>query len=251
MNQALAKISAVIITKNAAETIARTLDSLVRFSEVVVYDNGSTDGTLELLAAYPNVRLHQGDFLGFGPTKNLAVSLASHDWVFSIDADEVLPQETLDELDDLGLDEARKAYFIKRTNLFMDKPVRHSGWGKDWLLRLFNRQVHVFTDAMVHEHVVLHGESQRHKLRGEMLHYAVNDVAQFLNKINRYSEIRKESASKTYSLPTILLKTYWAFFRTYVLRRGILDGWRGLVISISNANGVFYKNIKIYAKKHQ
>jgi hypothetical protein len=84
-----------------------------------------------------------------------------------------------------------------------------------------------------------------------MLHYAVTDVSQFLNKINRYSEIRKENAKKAYPLPVIMLKAFWAFFRTYVLRRGFLDGWRGLVISVSNANGVFYKNIKIYAKKFQ
>lgn len=251
MTHTLANISAVIISKNAAGTIARTLDSLLRFDEVVIYDNGSSDDTLQIVQRYPNVSLHQGEFLGFGPTKNHAVELAKHDWVFSIDSDEVLPTALLDELDKLDLSQQRNAYFVKRTNLFMEKAVKHSGWGKDWLLRLFNRQVHKFTDAMVHEHVLLHGESKRVNLKHDMLHFAVNDVAQMLNKVNRYSEIRKESSKKCYSLPVIMFKAFWAFFRTYFLRRGFLDGWRGLAISVSNANGVFYKNIKIYAKKFQ
>ena len=89
----LDKVSVVIITRNAAATLAETLESASGFDEVVVYDNGSDDATMEIAKAYENVSLHQGEFLGFGPTKNHAVSLARNDWVLSLDADEeISPQ---------------------------------------------------------------------------------------------------------------------------------------------------------------
>ncbi len=81
-------VSVVIITRNAAATLSRTLDALTCYDDVVVYDNGSTDDTCSIVQAYSNTTLHHGEFLGFGPTKRAAVSLAKYDWIFSIDADE-------------------------------------------------------------------------------------------------------------------------------------------------------------------
>ncbi len=83
----LDQISIVIICKNSDSTIQKTLESTLGFDEVVVYDNGSDDGTLAIASKFDNVSLHQGSFMGFGPTKNHAVSLAKHDWVFSLDSE--------------------------------------------------------------------------------------------------------------------------------------------------------------------
>jgi hypothetical protein len=102
---------------------------------------------------------------------------------------------------------------------------------------------------MVHERIVPNRKSRECRLEGTLIHYAVTDIGQFLVKINRYSEIRKETWDKTYPVFVIVVRSFWAFFRTYILRLGFLDGWRGLVISVSEANGVFYKYMKLYAKQ--
>lgn len=242
----LAELSAVIITRNAAATLARTLDALGDVDEVVVYDNGSTDGTLELAARYPNVALHQGEFHGFGPTKRHAVSLARHDWIVSLDADEAPDALWLESLAGwLPTADSRQVVEVHRENWMLGKPVRHAGWGNDWLVRVFNRCEHTFNEAMVHESVTLEKATRVVRLNGCLEHLAVTELAQFLDKINRYSGIRARSDKlRVYPVALIVLKAAFAFFRTYLLQRGFLDGWRGLVIAVSNANGVFWKYMK-------
>lgn len=241
-----AGVSVVIITRNAASTLGRTLDAVQCFDDVVVYDNGSSDDTTRIASGYSNVSLHEGDFLGFGPTKRFAVSLAKHDWILSLDADEAPSRELIEAIalwcpsaasNDLGE--------IRRENWMMGRPVRYSGWGNDWLVRLFNRRCHNFNDAMVHESILLSETSRVQRLSGIIEHTAVTDLSQFLEKINRYSSLRAESGKlKHYPAAIVFLKAIFAFLRTYVLQHGWLDGWRGLVIAVSNANGVFWKYIK-------
>ena len=245
----LNQISAVIIVKDAAGTLAQTLDSLAYFAEVIVYDNGSTDGSQALCGECENVKLHEGAFLGFGPSKNHAVSLAANDWVLSIDSDETVSAALRDSIDKADLSDPKLAYEVDRHNYFMGRRVRHSGWSNDWLLRLYNRSAQAFNEAMVHEIVILSDGSKTMRLDGPLRHKAVNDLGQFLVKINRYSEIRRNTAKRTLPVAVILFKTVWAFFRTYVIRLGFLDGWRGLVIAISNANGVFFKYMKPFADR--
>lgn len=240
-------ISAVIITKNALPTLKDTLASLKDFEEVLVYDNGSDDGTLELLRETPNVRLEQGEFMGFGPTKQHAVNLASNDWVLSLDADETLTPELLDELKHWTTQHsADTVAYVLRNNFFLGQQVRYSGWGNDWLIRLFNRQHCNFNDAMVHENITVPADSKKVRLKAPINHAAVTELNQFLTKVNRYSDIRAATMKKKHHPAVTLLKAMFAFFRTYILKLGILDGWPGLVISVSNANGVFWKNIKRY-----
>ncbi len=245
-----AGVSVVIITRNAAATLQNTLDAVQCFENVVIYDNGSSDDTLRIAASYPNVSLHQGDFLGFGPTKNHAVSLAKHDWILSLDADEAPSSELIASISawvngaspsDLGE--------ILRENWMMGRPVHYSGWGNDWLIRLFDRRGHNFNNAMVHEAISVSSLSRVQRLSGTIKHTAVTDLSQFLEKINRYSTIRAESGKlKRYSVPVIFCKALFAFLRTYLFQHGWRDGWRGLVIAVSNANGVFWKYMKNFLK---
>ncbi|XKE45567.1 glycosyltransferase family 2 protein [Halomonas organivorans] len=245
-------ISAVIITRDAGPTLEQTLTALTPFDEVVVYDNGSTDDTREIASRFSNVRFHEGDFLGFGPTKRHAVSLAANDWILSLDADERPDDRLLQALSRWDTDpEANAAARIHRENLLLGHPVRHSGWGNDWLVRLFNRRYCNFNDAMVHESVALSGDTQCSRMEGKLIHLAVTDLSQFLEKVNRYSSLRAESSQRTKHPAVIVAKALFAFFRTYGLRLGFLDGWRGLVIAFSNANGVFWKYMKAYAADHE
>jgi glycosyltransferase involved in cell wall biosynthesis len=240
-------ISAVIISRNAEETIAATLDSLKDFPEVIVYDNGSTDRTVEIARGYTNVSLHEGDFFGFGPTKNHAASLASNDWVFSIDSDERISDELFASIAAADLSIDTVAYSVHRANYLRGRRVRFSGWGNDWLLRLYNRNVTGLTDVAVHENVRPPVGGEVRKMHGDLFHDAVRELGDFLVKIDRYTEIRRNQTGRVISPVLIVLRSAWAFVRTYLLRLGFLDGWRGLVIAICDANGVFFKYMKPYA----
>lgn len=245
----LDQISVVIITRNAEPTLGATLESVRDFAEVVVFDNGSTDETVALASSFANVALHEGAFTGFGPTKNHAVSLASNDWVLSLDADEVVSAALAQALSRWSPENARVVGEVRRDNYLMGEPVRRGGWGADWLVRLFNRTRHQFNDNAVHEFVVTSPDTIKQRLADPIEHNAIQHLGQFLTKIDRYSEIRRETSDKTYPPVVIFLKSLFAFFRSYVIRGGVLAGWRGLVIAWNEANGVFFKYMKVYADR--
>jgi len=244
----LSQISAVLMVRDAEATLAATLDGLRRFGEVVVFDNGSKDKTLEIAGRYPNVRIHKGEFTGFGPTRNKAAALAKNDWVFSIDADEVPDEALLTAMDALTLD-SKLAYSVERQNYLLGKRVKHGGWGSQWLTRLYHRKGHAFTDVAVHEKVELKRGEEAQVLPGTLKHMPMQDAGDFLVKMHRYTMLKAGESRRTYPPAIILLKTFWAFIRSYILRLGVLDGWRGVLISVSEANGVFYKYIVIYSKR--
>ena len=246
----LDQISVVIITRNAAATLADTLESTRSFAEVVVYDNGSNDATMQIAQAHANVSLHQGDFMGFGPTKNHAVSLARHDWVLSLDADEEVSSELKQFLGQWKPGSDDCVGVIRRDNYMMDKLVDKGGWGADWLVRLFNRNVHRFNDKAVHESVQLSAKTVQEKIPLPIRHNAVQHLGQFLQKIDQYSEIRRQTSSKTMHPALIALRSFFAFIRSYIIKGGVLAGWRGLVIAWSDSNGVFFKYMKVYADRH-
>jgi len=228
--------------------LGRTLESLSGLDEVIVYENGSTDRTPEIAQAFDNVVLRSGAFQGFGPTKNLAARLARNDWILSIDSDEVARPELLEGIAALELADPETVYEIRRENYFLGEKVEHSDWGNDWLLRLYNRNTNGYNDEIVHENIVPAPGTAIIRLNGSIEHQAVTDMTQFLVKINRYSELRARSGAKAYGPVVTLLKTFWAFFRTYVLYLGFLDGWRGVVIAYSNATGVFYRCMMCYTR---
>ncbi|CAN5273499.1 hypothetical protein BH24PSE2_BH24PSE2_05630 [soil metagenome] len=246
---ALGQISAVMITRDAAATLADSLASLRGFPEVVVFDNGSTDETVAIAHRFDNVKLERGEFNGFGVTKNHAVSLAAHDWVFVLDSDERPNAELLRSMDRADLKDLSAVYYVDRHNYFMGRHVRHAGWGRDWLARLYHRDRHRHTDALVHEKVLPGADSREARLEGALEHLAVRELGQFLVKVNRYSELNRLGAKRVHAPAVIFLRAAWAFFRTYLLRKGFLEGWRGLVIAWSDADGVFFKYMKPYADR--
>jgi glycosyltransferase involved in cell wall biosynthesis len=242
----LAQICPVLIVRDGAATIAATLRSLSRFPEVVVYENGSLDDTLAICERFANVRVVRGEFIGFGPTKNRAASYARASWILSIDADERLGEELLSGLEALDLRDACAAYALHRHNLFMGKDVRRGGWGNNWLVRLYHRDVCRFTEARVHEKVTVPADVRVARLGGALWHDAVTDVDQFLQKISRYSALSCGGGNRLRSPPHIAAGAVWAFLRSYFLQLGFLEGWRGLVIANCDAQGTFFKHLKRY-----
>lgn len=238
-------ISCVIITKNAQNTLEDVLSSLVSFSDVVVYNNNSTDKTGEIAKTFANVNLIEGEFIGFGPTKNIAASFAKNEWVLSLDADEVVSEEFIKNLKAKTLDN-NKVYSILRTNYYKKTQIKHC-WGKDNIVRLYNKNITSFTDKHVHEKII-DEKLTIDSIDGIVKHYPYSSISDFIIKLDRYSTIyADDNVGKKNSSPIKAISNgAFSFFKTYFLKRGFLDGYAGLVIAFSHMATNFYKYIKLY-----
>ena len=240
------RLSVIVITKNEAAHIAACLESVAFADQIVVLDSGSTDDTPELARRAGAQVHHTADWPGFGPQKNRALDLADGDWVLSLDADERVPPELADEIRRVVAAPARDGYEIARLSDFCGSPIRHSGWWPDYVLRLFRRGAARFSDDAVHERVVLNGEAGR--LRGHLRHYPYADLETLVAKINRYST---DAAAMMYrrgkraGALAAVGHGFWTFVRIYLIRRGFLDGRRGLVLAGAAAAGSFFRYAKL------
>lgn len=240
-------ITVTILTKNSAKHLEKCLLSLKYFDEVVVLDNGSTDNTLELARAFRNVKVYENEFIGFGPLKILATEKASNDWVLSVDSDEIVSKELADEIRSLRL-ENRTVYSIKRDNYYNRKKINCCGWEHDWVNRLFNRQETGFDKKIVHESLRLNSDLIIRKLHHPLKHLTFDDASHLIKKMEHYSTLwaKDNRGKKRSSALKAVTRGLFVFFKSYILQKGLLYGYRGLVISVSNANGAFYKYIKLY-----
>ncbi|MDO6514984.1 glycosyltransferase family 2 protein [Neptuniibacter sp. 2_MG-2023] len=239
-------ISIIIITKNEAHNIQDCLGSVSWADEIIVVDSGSEDGTQDICHKTVNCTLVETDWPGFGEQKNRALALASHEWVLSIDADERIDNALKDEILNAIEQSQYDGFEIPRHSQYCGRFIDHSGWTPDYVLRLFKREKAVFSDDKVHERVILNGKT--HKLSNPMQHYSYENLEQVLRKVDQYSTLGAEqlyARGKRCGLGTALYKSFWAFIRTYLLRRGFLDGKHGVMLAISNAEATYYKYAKL------
>lgn len=239
-------ISVTILTKNSEKYLSQVLDNLHSFDEVLIYDNGSTDRTLEVAKDYPNARIIVGAFEGFGPTHNKASSYAKNDWILSIDSDEIVTQQMTENIFSTILEEDA-VYSFPRHNYFNGKFIQWCGWYPDRQYRLYNRKKTRFTDAQVHEAVIVEG--MRHvPLKGPLVHYSYDSIADFLNKMQSYSKlfVEQNKGKKSSSPLKALMHGIFAFIKSYFIKRGFIGGYEGFVISAYNAHTAFYKYLKLY-----
>ncbi len=244
------KITVTILTKNS-KYIKECLDALVKFDEVIILDNGSTDETMNIAKAFENVKIHENEFIGFGPLKNLAISKASNDWILSVDSDEIFSSELVEEILTLNLDNT-KVYSILRDNYYNGKLIKCCGWGGDFVNRLFNKNTTKFNEKKVHESLVLKNIEVK-KLKNNFKHYSFDNASQLLSKMDKYSTLyaQEHKGNKKSSPLKAFSRALFSFMKNYFFQKGFLCGYEGLIISISNANGVFYKYIKLYEEnKH-
>ncbi|MDX4070056.1 glycosyltransferase family 2 protein [Aliarcobacter skirrowii] len=239
-------ISVAVLTKNNEDTITNTLNSLIEFEDVVVYDNGSKDKTMEIAKKFPNVNLVQGDFKGFGWTKNQAASFTKNDWVMIIDSDEVVNKDLLEELKTKKLDD-NIVYRLNSNGYYKDIQVKYCGWTLT-VKRLYNKKITSFNDKdEVHEHVLSNGLKEE-VLKGSINHYSYHSISEFIIKADRYSTLfASNNAGKKSSSPAkAFFNGLYSFFRTYILKQGFRDGYVGLIIAYSHMVTNFYKYIKLY-----
>jgi glycosyltransferase involved in cell wall biosynthesis len=238
-------ISVTILTKNSSRKLLEVLKSVASFDEVIVLDSGSTDESLEIAKGFSNVRIHKHTFTSFGHMRNLAAQLASHDWIFVVDSDEVVSSSLASEIRQLELSPTT-IYSIPSHNFFGSKHIRHSGWSPDRKLRLYNKQKTCFKHDQVHENLVLKDMAIR-PLNYHLNHYSYPDTRSLLSKMELYSTLfaKQYQGKRSSSITKALLKSTFTFFKTYILKRGFLDGKEGFIIAKYNADVTWYKYIKL------
>lgn len=238
-------VSVVMIVKNAEMTIKTSLDELKAFDEVILYLNNTSDSTHEIAQNYDNVKIIEGDFLGFGPTKNKAATYAKNDWILSLDSDEVLTSDFINNLKDTRLD-SQRVYTILRSNFYKKQEIKHC-WGNDVIVRLYNRTATQFTEKKVHEQIIKDAMKVEN-IDGTVKHFPYANITDFIIKLDRYSTIYAEDnvGKKSASPLKAISNAHFSFFKTYFLKRGFLDGYAGLVIAFSHMATNFYKYMKLY-----
>ncbi len=239
-------ITAVLISKNASATIYQTLIQLRAFKEIIILDTGSSDATVPIAKQFPNVKVYKSGFSGFSKAKNQAAQFAGNDWILSIDADELVSLELLNSIVAEKLDN-KTVYKFQRLNYYKNKRIKYSGWGNEYVTRLYNKKQTCFNNKLVHEGIKEKSMTVK-KLKGVMHHYSYSSIYDFGTKREFYSELfALEYCGKLKSSPfKALYKSSFDFFNTFIIRLGILDGYRGLLIAVSNAHVTFMKYLKLY-----
>lgn len=238
-------LSVIIITKNESKNLARCLASVSFAEEIIVLDSGSSDDTCEIAKRYtPHV--YSTDWPGFGIQKQRALDYATQPWVLNIDGDE-------------SVDDALKAAILQAIQTNQAEayriPIRLKFYGKTLKytaspahhVRLFKRAGVSYSPAIVHEKVLLAPQARVGQLRQPIWHHCYDDVSHMLQKLDKYSSYSAKmrlERQRSSSLTKACFGAGWLFFRCYVLQRGFLDGKLGLLFSIYQAQGSFYRAVK-------
>ena len=229
MGRVSERLSAIIITLNAARQLEACLSALAFADEIVVVDSGSSDETAAIAQKF-NAKLIHEPWRGFGPQKQFAVAQARHDWVLCVDADEIVSAPLRDEIV-ATLEAARHfAYEMPRRNRFMGRWLHHGEGYPDYNLRLFHRAHARWSDDAVHEHVLT--DTPIGRLRGDLLHESEIDIATYLDKQNRYTSLQAKkmfAAGRRATIFNLIGNPLLRFIRMYFFRLGFLDGVPGLI----------------------
>ncbi len=240
-------ISCVLIAFNEAERLPKTLQALDWCDDILVIDSNSTDATAAVVEKYGG-RVIQNDFEGFGQQKQFGIEQAKHEWILSLDADEVLSPAFIQELKELFQKDLPKdeAWFIRRRLVFLGKTFKYGKESRDWQLRLFNRNSARWSEDRVHEFVRFKGRTGR--LQSPVDHYSYTSLDNYLGKLNRYTSLAAANPkNKRKGIAAIALRYHFSFFKRYILEFNFLNGYEGWLWSGLSATYTLVK----YAKKRE
>ncbi len=241
-------VTATVITFNEAANIEAALASLSWADEIIVVDSESTDGTVSIARKFTD-RVFVRPWPGYIAQKNFAAGQASHDWIFSLDADERVTPALAGEITQLMLKPSplTTGYRVPRVTFHLGRWMRSTDWYPDYQLRLYDRRRARWSGKYVHESVRADGPVQ--DLRGELQHYAYRDLAHHFQTMDRYTTLAARQMfedGRQAGYFDLLLHPPAAFFRNYVLRGGFKDGVPGLIVSAMNARYVGLKFAKLW-----
>ena len=240
-------LTAIVPTYNEKANLDAVLDSVRFADEVLVVDSFSTDGTAEHARGLAD-RVIQREYGYSASQKNWAIPQAAHEWVLLVDADERVTPELRAEIETILAQEdlPERSFWIRRENHFLGRRVRYSGWQNDRVIRLFRRECR-YADKRVHAEI--NSGAPAGTLSAPLQHFTAERLGPYLSKQDRYSTWKAEMALARGLRPKaghFLVEPVWHFFRRYVLQGGVLDGYRGLVISALEGNSVLLRYIKLY-----
>jgi len=241
-------LTLIIISLNEERNIERCIRSVPFASEVLVVDSGSGDRTREIARSL-GARVLQEAWRGFGPQKHWATAQAQNDWILSLDADEALSQDLVQEIQQkFSQLNPQIGYEMPRKSFHLGRWIAHGGWYPDAQLRLYNRQFSNWPEAQIHERVQA---PKVERLRFDLLHYVFEGLADQVKTNDRYSGLLAEKdhqEGKKFCLTKLLFKPLSKFFECYILKRGFLDGYAGFLVCLISAHATFLKYAKLRQK---
>jgi glycosyltransferase involved in cell wall biosynthesis len=243
------KLSGVIITYNEERNIETCLKSLLNVvDEIVVVDSFSIDNTKTICETYKVTFIEQS-FLGYIEQKNFALTQASNDYIVSLDGDEALSETLQNSILELKNNWTFNGYYSNRFNNFCGQWIKHSDWYPNKKLRIFDRRQAQWKGINPHDTVVLNNPNETTgNLKGDILHWTYQTYSEFNLKTEHFSTISAKAyfnLGKKAPIWKIVMNPTWAFFKSYFLRFGFLDGLNGFIICVQTANITFLKYTKL------
>ena len=237
------KISAAILTFNSEKHLKSVLEKLYWCDEIVILDSYSTDETLEIANVF-NAKIHQNKFENFGAQKQLLMSKCENDWIISIDSDEVLSYNLIENIKKLSASEFEKnaGFIINRKHIFLNKYFKYGKESNIYILRLFNKQLGGVTNNIVHERIKVKGTVS--KIDGAMLHYTVDKLNEAIQKMDSYALLKATEYHKNNKKLTFIklyITFHFTFFREYIFNRNFLNGYEGYLWAYLVAQGAALK----------
>lgn len=245
-NDSAPPLSVIVPCFNEETVIGECLDSVRFADEIVVVDSFSTDRTVEIAHGKAD-RVLQHEFWSHGAQNNWAIPQARHDWVLVVDADERVTPGLAAEISEVLKAPAHDGYWLHRKNFFLNKEIRHGMWGQDRVLRLFRRDKGRYQEQPVHSRVELAGRTGC--CREALLHHSYRSLDDYLRKIHRFSQggaLHLQESGRRSHAGSMLVHALARFFKSYVLKRGFLDGTAGLIIAFMEADHAFLKYAKLW-----
>ena len=235
-------LSLVVISQDEEDRIGPCLASVPWAKERIVLDSGSTDRTVEV-AQSAGAQVIETDWPGYVDQKNRALSYATQPWILSLDADERLDDRAARELSKvLNSPGGAKGFSFQRRSLWMGRVLRFGTWARDRKIRVARRSFAHWEGEDPHDKLVVAGEVRT--LPGYIIHEPYRTLREHFDTIDRYSRLSAEGLARRGVRPSwwsVLIRPPFHFFQAYVLRGGLLDGWRGLVVASLGSLHVFLK----------
>ncbi len=246
------KLTAIIPTGNEIHNIEEVIASVSFANEILVVDSFSNDGTFEK-ANQLATKVIRRDYNYSASQKNWAIPQAQNEWILLVDADERVTPKLQQEILEILKQKKPKhvAYWIGRSNHFMGKEVRFSGWRNDKVIRLFKRDFCSYEDKQVHAEIIANGSVGY--LKNKLYHNTYTTFDAYLEKMNRYAWWQaKDYDKKTGALTPyhFIIKPFWGFFKHYILQSGFRDGVVGLTIGYIQGYVVFMRYVKLWLLRH-
>lgn len=242
MTKPIPKITGLIITLNEEQNIAEVIQNIDFVDEIIVLDSYSNDKTIEIAESFSKVKVYQNKFENFTDQRNLALDYASHNWILFLDADERLtPQLKKEIFQTVQQDNTAEAYYFYRKFMFKGKPLHFSGWQTDKNIRLFKKDAARYSkERLVHE--ILRVKGRTRVMKHKLIHYSYINYDSYKQKMDNYARLKSKELYMKEVKPNFFhfyIKPAYKFLYKYVIRLGILDGKRGLIICYLNAYSVY------------